>query len=644
MANSIKKLGVLITQPESYYQSQVLHGISAEALKNNMDVLIFASFIKEGGPDNFQVGESNIFRLPNPDKLDAVIVFPDVIQMPKAKEYVAEFLAKFKGYVVFVDDYSNDYPYIIGSEKQEIKELIFHLINVHGHENIAFLTGHKGHPHAENRLRYFKEAMAEAGKTVDESLIFYGDFWYDSGDSVVASLMGRDKLPDAVACASDTMALSVIRAFEKRGVNVPEDIAVVGFDCSGDGIDKRYAVTSIIKSNNSTGRNAVIKLVSLMNGTPYHPVKADVNMFVTDSCGCPKREAPTELGSYQVYNCPYDNPYGFYSGYNFMVETTIGTKSLEECLWTIDWFTYFIEGFSGFYLCLCDNWDSPECDAEGTYIVDGYTDKMTLALIKLPDWHSVDLNRKFSVGDMLPILYSKRDTPSIFLFSPLHFLDRCFGYTCIMMDSPTRLLTLKSSQWTRNVNNSLESLRRQINLRYMYKKMEESAVTDLPTGLFNRNGFNIYAPQMLRIAAAGDMQVLAILGDLNCLKYINDTYGHNAGDEAIKKAADAFIQSAPSSGDRCRNFRIGGDEFVQLIIGELTAETVDEQLAKIRTFLEDFNMHSNLPYPIQLSLGVVFEKAESNLTVDSLISSADREMFIDKQRVKAQTGFRHDRT
>ena len=644
MANLRKRIGVFITQPESYYQSQVLHGIADEALKNDMDVLIFAAFIKSGGAKGFQEGESNIFRLPNPDKLDAVIVISDVIQMDKAKENIADFLDKFKGSVVIADDYSSEYPYVIGSEEKEIYDLTSHLVKIHGYRSIAYVTGPKGHPHAENRLKYFRSAMTDLNAPVDESMIFYGDFWYDCGDEIVANLMSRDKLPDAIACASDTMALSVIRAFEKRGVNVPENIAVVGFDCNGDGIDKRYSVTSIVKSNETTGRNAVLKLISIINGIPFTPVNHDVNMFITDSCGCPRREPMTESGSSYIYNCPYDNPNGFYSGYNFMVEKTIGSKSIEECLWVIDWYTYHIGTFDGFYICLCDNWDSPEHDAEGTYIVDGYTEKITLAHIKLPNWHSVDLKRKFSLSDMLPILYSKRDTPSIFLFTPLHFLDRCFGYTCLMLNSPNLILSLKMSQWMRNVNNSLESLRRQTNLMYMYKKMEENAVTDLPTGLFNRNGFNIYAPQMLKEAEAGDMQVLAILGDLNCLKYINDTYGHNAGDEAIKKAAEAFIHSIEETDERHRNFRIGGDEFVQMIIGDLTAEMVDEQIIKIRKYLDNFNMHSNLPYPVQLSLGVVYQKADKSLTVDNIISAADREMFVDKQRVKAQTGFIHDRT
>lgn len=83
---------------------------------------------------------------------------------------------------------------------------------------------------------------------------------------------------------------------------------------------------------------------------------------------------------------------------------------------------------------------------------------------------------------------------------------------------------------------------------------------------------------------------------------------------------------------------------MQMIIGNFSAEMVDEQIIKIRKYLDNFNMHSNLPYPVQLSLGVVYQKADKSLTVDNIISAADREMFVDKQRVKAQTGFIHDRT
>ncbi len=177
-------------------------------------------------------------------------------------------------------------------------------------------------------------------------------------------------------------------------------------------------------------------------------------------------------------------------------------------------------------------------------------------------------------------------------------------------------------------------------LRALYKKVEESAVKDQPTGLFSRNGFNLYADQMMEKARAYNNSLIMIYGDLNCLKYINDTFGHSQGDIALRVAADAMkteIDGYAVNGQK--NFRTGGDEFVQLIVGDITESEIKSHVARIKKMLDDFNRKSKLPYPVYMSMGYSFTKAGHGASIDDLLKAADDMMFRDKVAMKKETGF-----
>ena len=112
----------------------------------------------------------------------------------------------------------------------------------------------------------------------------------------------------------------------------------------------------------------------------------------------------------------------------------------------------------------------------------------------------VQLDNWFDTSLMLPRIYEPRDYATAYIFTPLHFKDRCFGYSVLSYGGVPRSYDTTFRKWIKNVNSSLESLRRQIKLQYMYKRMEQMAVTDMLTGLYNRNGFNLYSAEEFKKA------------------------------------------------------------------------------------------------------------------------------------------------
>lgn len=321
-----------------------------------------------------------------------------------------------------------------------------------------------------------------------------------------------------------------------------------------------------------------------------------------------------------------------------MLESLLSESDINKYLWTLNWYTYQIGDFDSFYISLCDNWDNLSEGEKGkNYLREGYSRKMVLALEhgNTKDQEHIDLTHKYNLAEMLPNIYNKRDYPTTYLFTPLHFNDRCFGYAAISYGKEIRSYDSNYCLWIRYVNSSMESLRRQRRLMTMYRRMRESAVMDTMTGIYNRNGFNLYADEIFTSAKDNGKNLLVVLGDLNRLKYINDHFGHLSGDTAIKAAASAFKEVGGGSRVCCR---IGGDEFIILDYGEYTSEEIEGIKQDIRRKLSDFEQNSEEKLPMSVSLGVFYGSVENYASIEKPISVADKEMFEEKQRMKKEMG------
>ncbi|MFA5094275.1 MAG: LacI family DNA-binding transcriptional regulator [Candidatus Omnitrophota bacterium] len=104
-----------------------------------------------------------------------------------------------------------------------------HLIDS-GRKRIAFLHGHENWFDAEERLKGYKQALAEAGIQFKPDYVERGYFKYEDAEIATKKMLGMADPPDAVFAANDRMAIGAIRAVKSSGKKVPEDVAVVGFD------------------------------------------------------------------------------------------------------------------------------------------------------------------------------------------------------------------------------------------------------------------------------------------------------------------------------------------------------------------------------------------------------------------------------
>ena len=255
---SRKKIGLLLGQPDEKYQKEFIEGFLKQTSEDDYDVCIFAMYRKYQESTNREIGESNIFSLIPYESFDGFVVLADTIQTTGLIERLEDELQTFShGPVLFVDKESDYFPSISTDHFHPTKHLISHLIECHGITKIAYLTGKPWHPHSIQRLNGVLECMKEHHLQVRKDWIFEGDFWYTSGESMVEKLLRTpNDLPQAIACANDCMAIGVANALEKRGIRIPEDIVIVGYDSRQEGKTSPKPLTSVPIPSRECGKHA----------------------------------------------------------------------------------------------------------------------------------------------------------------------------------------------------------------------------------------------------------------------------------------------------------------------------------------------------------------------------------------------------
>jgi DNA-binding LacI/PurR family transcriptional regulator/signal transduction histidine kinase len=179
-------------------------------------------------------------------------------------------------------------PSVLVDNKTGMRDTVTHLIEAHGCSRIVFIRGPVTNPEAEERYHTYAEVLAEHNIPLDPDLVVYGNFLSPAGAEAIRLLLDERKANfDAVASANDEMALGAMAALQKRGMRVPDDLCVVGFD---DLEEARFAAPPLTTARQplyEQGRRATEMLLALLAGEDVpEQVILPTELVVRRSCGC----------------------------------------------------------------------------------------------------------------------------------------------------------------------------------------------------------------------------------------------------------------------------------------------------------------------------------------------------------------------
>ncbi|MBE7025260.1 MAG: LacI family transcriptional regulator [Ruminococcaceae bacterium] len=250
-SRSTKTVLCIVSTISNSFYAKVIKGIEDEAEANGYRVLVGTNYDSEEREDSYLTLVRN--RL-----ADGVILMRPSISDAALGDLAASFP------VVQCDCPSRlaSIPFVSIDNRKAAREMTERLI-ASGHRKIALLRVPDGYAVAEERFKGYRDALEGAGIPFSDELVLEGNYGYRNAKEVVSAFLETER-PDAIFAFSDRMAAGAMAAAREKGLSVPEDISLAGFD----NIDLSYMMdpplTTVSQNQYRMGVMAMQKLLSLM--------------------------------------------------------------------------------------------------------------------------------------------------------------------------------------------------------------------------------------------------------------------------------------------------------------------------------------------------------------------------------------------
>ena len=263
------------------FYSTVIRGVEQEAGRHNHNVLIYGTHGKEGSGRYLRTLTS---------KVDGLII------MARSVDEASLLSLEREGVPFVLLGHSNGQlqcSTISVDNEAGAHKAAAHLLG-HGHNRIGIITGPENSPDNRGRLQGYQKTLLDAGISLHPNMVIPGNFKYEEGQIAINRLLEGNTRPTAVLAANDEMAIGAIDAARRRGLRVPEDLAIIGFDDIQMSALTHPSLTTVRQPMQLLGEQAVKLLFDRLNnsnGRPRHEV-LDTRLVVRQSCGCPTSSSP----------------------------------------------------------------------------------------------------------------------------------------------------------------------------------------------------------------------------------------------------------------------------------------------------------------------------------------------------------------
>ncbi len=176
-----------------------------------------------------------------------------------------------------------------------IHQAVQHLA-VLGHRRIGFVSGPEQHASVANRRFAVEDAMRKIGLVLEPELTFSGDHSLQSGELALAHFVALPKPPTAIVCSNDLSAIGVMHAAGSRGISIPRDISLIGFDGIEIGAYMVPPLTSVVMSRRDIAEAAVNALWCCVEGKVAPPTRVGTHLLL-------RRTTTVPMGSLDDLSC-----------------------------------------------------------------------------------------------------------------------------------------------------------------------------------------------------------------------------------------------------------------------------------------------------------------------------------------------------
>jgi len=283
-----KRIGILIDNLYNY-QWSILQGIFSAGEKFDADLFCFVGKTLES-PYGYEKQGNLIYNLIDKESVDGLIIFSSAIGSDVSFDKLVNFCNNFSKKIptVNIGPPIEGIPSIFIDNRTGFQDLLIHLIEDHGYKHIAFIRGPVMNTEADIRYDTLMQVANQYNIEINPDLIYEGNFIRNSGAEAVKTLLDKKNLKfEALVSSNDDMALSALQELKARGIKIPEDIAITGFDDVEETSLVTPPLTTVHQPLYEMGEKSVEMILSIISGKDVpEKVFLPTKPIIRNSCGC----------------------------------------------------------------------------------------------------------------------------------------------------------------------------------------------------------------------------------------------------------------------------------------------------------------------------------------------------------------------
>lgn len=625
-----KKLAILANGWSNYFIEDFIKGVKKALKESNTDIYLFScyDYTEYSGYPNFN-GYS-IYRLVNYEDYDGVIILADLIKNPRILEKERQRILQAKVPAISINAQLKDIPCIKIDNYSGFYELICHLIKEHGVKEFAYFSGKENSIDFSERYKAYRTALQDNGITLDPHKTYTVEKtnYQCSYENIDEILKDPEQRPQAIVCANDLMALAVIKRADELGIQIPQELKVIGYDDLIFSSSMNPSLSTVKSNADKVGYEAARKVMAGYFDLEVIKIKSSPVYRV--SCGCTEENIDKQkLLPLDLMSCSNENE-SFNSHLEIIDEIFTEATDVFTLMTNLDIFfqkSHHFEG-SDFCIFLKSDWTSVLINTAETLPANlNYGNQMQAIT-------SIQNNEKYpreiiNTRDLMPSKM-KTESNNLYLFMPIYNHSYVHGYF-VCKNNLLMLRQLYGYRWTKAFGSAVERFRKQNMFKQMSQQYLRLSTRDALSGTINRVGLEKIAKPFFAQNKKNGLTTVLFFVDINKMKFINDNFGHLHGDLAVKTIAAAVMEVIPKN---WLPIRYGGDEF--LVVGNSKNYKGEDYCKIITDRITKKTSIMKLPYLLSASVGTYSVPPNSPMTLEEAVEKCDELMYEVKEAFHRQ--------
>lgn len=625
MLKDKKVIGVCITKIHDNTNAHLINRLHFLARKKGYKLIFFNSFIDFYNNDIYDEGSRSIYEIINFDIVDATVIFDNGFNNKDIVKSIIDASLKHSTPVVTVNAQYDGCFAVLEDYEEAYKSVIRHVIKDHGVTDTFYMAGNEENdPASEGRINCYREVLEECGLEFDESRVGYGHYWDIPAKDVMYGLWKEKKIPKAVFCANDYMAMAVCDFLREVGYRVPEDVIVTGFD----GVTKtKYfspQITTCSEDLDVIASLCIDAVDTAVEGKSEPCVfTSKYTADITESCGCKKT-------TNEDFRRSADDLYTLIDSVKSHEDYM---HSWQDKILNIDDMNDLFNVLAGCILeeshvCINSNFLASAMD----FSIDNNDVNFTDELVVISSRYSYtdyDKTEKMSVKDMIPNLKSWHMDDSSYVLNAIFVGSTVCGYYAVKTDSlfkcANRIMRVLNA-----INIAFNVAINCFKQAKMQMSIDNASITDPISGLPNIKGTSKWFDEFSQKPENHNLTLSVSVYGLPKYTYILENYGIGDAENAIKFVSESLKLANPKD---CFIGHISEDEFV--VINYYTnpsaiSDTINNATSVFYSVIEGYNSTSNKEYYIEVNCGCTVVDPGWNSPLEAFIKFANSEMYMNR--------------